>query len=89
VNRPVVAYAARRPNGIADEFKDRVLLAGPFKPTIHERANSPTERVLDAVIAAIAEDAGGIGYAGFAHSTPAVKALTVAETEAWPARSRA
>ena len=83
-NRPVVAYAARRPNGIADAFQDRVLLAGPFKPTIHERANSPTERVLDSVVAAVAEDADGIGYAGFAHATSAVKALAVAETEAEP-----
>jgi phosphate transport system substrate-binding protein len=83
-NHPIIAYAARRPNGIADAFQDRVLLTGDFKASIHERANSPTARVLDSVVDAVGADANGIGYAGFAQATSAVKALAVAETEAGP-----
>lgn len=83
-SRPIVAYAARRPNGIVDAFQDRALLAGTVQPSIHERANSPTQRVLDAVVEAVGADVNGIGYAGFAHATPAVKSLAIAETDDGP-----
>jgi len=83
-DRPVVPYAARRPNGIVTAFQERVLLMGDFRATIRERTNAPQTRVLTAVVAAVAEDSNGIGYAGFAQGNSAVKSLPIAVTETGP-----
>lgn len=83
-SRPITLYSIRRPNGIVNYFQHRVLQEGEFKATVRERANSNDSGALAAVVASIAADPGGIGYAGFAHATPAVRSLALAEKPEGP-----
>ena len=83
-DRPIVPYTARRPNGIVTAFQESVMLMGDFRVGIHERTNAPHTRVLTAVVAAVAEDPNGIGFAGFAQGNAEVKSLPIALTAEGP-----
>lgn len=80
-DRPITLYAMRRPNGIVNFFQQRVLRGGEFKPTIRERTNTNDKGALAAVVESIAADPSGIGYAGFSHALPGVRALKLAEQD--------
>lgn len=84
-NRPITIYSMRRPNGIVNFFQLRVLAGGEFKPTIHERGNTNDKVALAAVVESIANDPGAIGFAGFGHAAPGVRALALAAAGAGPA----
>lgn len=83
-SRPITLYAMRRPNGIVNFFQTRVLLDGEFRPGINERDGRNDAARLEAVVASIADDPSGIGYAGFAQWSPGVKALALAEDASGP-----
>ncbi|MCW5548650.1 MAG: substrate-binding domain-containing protein [Opitutaceae bacterium] len=83
-DRPITLYAMRRPNGIVNFFQQRVLLGGEFKTTIRERTNSNDKGALSSVVESLENDPGGIGYAGFSHALPGVRAVELAEESAGP-----
>jgi phosphate transport system substrate-binding protein len=79
--RPITTYSGRLSSSIASAFRYRVLLHGEFRPTIHEKARDTLVDALADVVAAVADDPGAIGFAGFAQVVPGVKAVALAETE--------
>lgn len=77
-NRPVVAYGRERRQGASHYFRKRALSGADYSPIYRECRNSA------AVVQAVADDVGGIGYSALAYTTAGVRALALSEREGAP-----
>lgn len=77
-NRPVVAYGRERRQGASNYFRKRALSGADYSAIYRECRNSA------AVVQAVADDVGGIGYSALAYTTAGVRALALSEREGAP-----
>lgn len=73
-NLPFDLYGRNSVSGTYAFFKKHALLKGDYKDTVKEMPGSA------AVVQAVAENRGGIGYSGIGYKTADVRALPLAET---------
>jgi phosphate transport system substrate-binding protein len=78
-NRPISIYGRNSASGTYGFFKEHVLKNGDYRPTVKEQPGS------SAVVQAIANELGAIGYSGIGYKTAGVKAVALAEGTGKPA----
>jgi phosphate transport system substrate-binding protein len=76
--RPVIRHAVKRPRGLTNFIQDRVLQGGDYKDEVREYPS------VDRVVAAVAGDPAGIGYAGLGDVDSSVKTVALAENVGGP-----
>jgi phosphate transport system substrate-binding protein len=88
---PINLYGLPIARGFADYLQDRIFLGSPFwNPTIREFADQPNSvsKTTDGaprMLAALARDRFGIGYAGLVYEDPGTRPIAIAEADGGPA----
>ena len=78
-NHPISVYGLTGDStGVAEGFRDRVLLKGKYRDSVEEQASAQE------MIKRLSEDRYGIGFTGVSYLTPNVRIVPLAETEAGP-----
>jgi phosphate transport system substrate-binding protein len=72
---PIGLYGRNSASGTYAYFKEHVLLKGDYKDTVKEQPGSA------AVVNAVGNDRGAIGYSGIGYKTSEVRALPLAEKD--------
>jgi len=72
-NRPISLYGRNSASGTYGFFKEHALKNGDYRSSVKEQPGSSS------VVQGVANDLGGIGYAGIGYKTSGVKALALAE----------
>ncbi|MFZ5833049.1 MAG: PstS family phosphate ABC transporter substrate-binding protein [Planctomycetota bacterium] len=73
-SRPVTLYGRNSVSGTYAFFKEHALYKGDFKDTVKEQPGSA------AVVNAVANDLGGVGYSGIGYKTADVRVVPLAKT---------
>ena len=76
-NRPISLYGRNSASGTYGFFKEHAMLNGDYKDTVKEQPGSAS------VVQGVTEDRFGIGYSGIGYKTSGVKALQLAERDAF------
>jgi phosphate transport system substrate-binding protein len=76
-NRPISLYGRNSASGTYGFFKEHAMLNGDYKDTVKEQPGSAS------VVQGVTEDRFGIGYSGIGYKTSGVKALQLAEKDAF------
>jgi phosphate transport system substrate-binding protein len=76
---PLSLYGRNSASGTYAYFKEHALKKGDYKDTVKEQPGSA------AVVNAVANDRGGIGYSGIGYRTSEVRAVPIAADETKPA----
>jgi len=74
-NQPISLYGRNSASGTYGYFKDHALFKGDYKDIVKEQPGS------SAVVQAVTEDKGGIGYSGIGYRTSGVKAIALAKKD--------
>jgi phosphate transport system substrate-binding protein len=77
-NKPISLYGRNSVSGTYGFFKKHALFKGDFKDSVKEQPGSA------AVVNAVANDLGAIGYSGIGYKTADVRALPIAENHEEP-----
>lgn len=76
------------PHGIVFYLMERLMLGGTFRSDMIQVPDTGigrgNNRAFDEVVRRVAEDRGGIGYAGFNNCAPGIKALALSENPGGP-----
>jgi phosphate transport system substrate-binding protein len=75
--KPIHAYGRKLSNEVAWFFKDVVTFDGAYKASYIQPGKAASVDVMNA----LADDASGIGYSGFAYRTDKVKAIALADRD--------
>lgn len=73
--RPITRHSRNSVSGTFDVFQREVLCHGTFQPAVNQYPGSA------AVVAAVGDSLGGIGYAGMGYVTAAVKPLALIDAQ--------
>jgi phosphate transport system substrate-binding protein len=76
-NRPISLYGRNSASGTYGFFKEHAMLNGDYKDTVKEQPGSAS------VVQGVTEDRFGIGYSGIGYRTSGVKAVQLAEKDAF------
>ena len=72
-NRPITLYGRNSSSGTYGYFKKKALFKGDYKDSVKEQPGS------SAVVTAVANDIGGIGYSGIGYKTADVRAVPLSK----------
>jgi phosphate transport system substrate-binding protein len=72
-SRPITLYGRNSASGTYGYFKEHALFKGDFKDTVKEQGGSA------GVVAAVANDLGGVGYSGIGYLTAEVRAVPLSQ----------
>ena len=71
----IALHGRNTASGTYDLFQQRALCNGEFRPTLSQHPGA------SAVVAAVGESPGAMGYAGYHHLTPSVKAVSLIDAD--------